>query len=161
MAEMGDYEQQFIRALYEDLRWMMMRRATKHYGDPDLAEEVVQAALVTACEKVADALTSDNPRRWMMAILKFKIMEADRARKKINQHEQCGVECLPGVQVDDYHRAEFSDLVDTESFELIEKTGVQGFTAREAAEAFGITEEACKKRKQRTLKEMKRKLKEK
>ena len=66
-------------------------------------------------------------------------------------------ELFQGVHYDDYHVAEYSDLLDSNDFELIEKTVVQRYSMREIAEDLGITEEAAKKRKQRATERLRRK----
>ena len=64
-----------------------------------------------------------------------------------------------GVPVfDDYTDAEYADLLTDEEYRLFRRIAVDRYTMREAAYAFGISEEACKKRVQRIRARLQKKI---
>ena len=64
----------------------------------------------------------------------------------------------PTVHRDDYFDVEYSDLLDPEEMKLLRLVDVEGFSTREAAEAFGIAEVACRKRLQRAREKLRGKI---
>lgn len=68
-------------------RPQMLSYAGKQLGDDDLAEDVVQDALVAALDR-ADAFRAESAlKTWVFAILKNKIADALRGRYRRDQHE--------------------------------------------------------------------------
>ena len=62
----------------------------------------------------------------------------------------------PGSNVD----LMYSDMLTEAEFQLLKRVAIDQYTMLEAAEALGITEEACKKRVQRAGKKLRRKIEE-
>lgn len=69
------------------LRPQMLSFAAKQLGDKDLAEDVVQDALLAALDRVQAFRAESALKTWVFAILKNKISDALRGRYRRNQHE--------------------------------------------------------------------------
>lgn len=155
MAGSREHEQrEFLDALYHEMKWKLLYYARRHLNDPQQAEDAVQNALVVACRRVDMLITHEKPQAWLMEVLRRTILDM---REKIAEdfaRNSGDPEIIQGVHYDDYHVAEFSDLLDPDDFEVIEKTIVQRWSLKQVAEYFGISEEAAKKRKQRATKRL-------
>jgi RNA polymerase sigma-70 factor (ECF subfamily) len=67
----------------EDLRRQMLRFATLQLGDPQLAEDAVQDALVGALRNAQSFRGASALRTWVFAILKNKIADVLRQRQRL------------------------------------------------------------------------------
>lgn len=65
-----------------ELRRQMVRYAALRLRDPALAEDVVQATLVAALEGAATFSGTSSLKTWVLAILKDKITDCMRQRKR-------------------------------------------------------------------------------
>ena len=78
--EAADYLQD--PAFIADLRRRMLKFAHLQLGDSHLAEDVVQEALVSALKNVAGYRGQAAFKTWMFGILKHKIIDALRQRRR-------------------------------------------------------------------------------
>ena len=129
-----------------------------------LSEEVVQETFQIACSKPTALMSSENPKGWLMNTLKNVVRNTLRKRaaleKYIAEAESANIDLIaspaPGSNVD----LMYSDMVTEAEFQLLKWVAIDQYTMLEAAEALGITVEACKKRVQRAGKKLRRKIEE-
>lgn len=129
-----------------------------------LSEEAVQETFQIACSKPVDLMSSKNPKGWIMLVLKNVLRNTLRRlatlKKYIVAAESANIDLIagpaPGSNVD----LMYSDMVTEAEFQLLKRVAIEQYTMLEAAEALGISEEACKKRVQRAGKKLRRKLEE-
>ena len=129
-----------------------------------LSEEVVQETFQIACSKPTALISSENPNGWLMNTLKNVVRNTLRKRaaldKYIAEAESANIDLIaspaPGSNVD----LMYSDMVTEAEFQLLKWVAIDQYTMLEAAEALGITVEACKKRVQRAGKKLRRKIEE-
>ena len=150
-------QQEFLDVLYRGMKWKLLYYARRHLNDPQWAEDAVQNALVVACRRVDTVMAHEKPQAWLMEVLRRTVLDMREIIAADYQRNSGDPELFQGVHYDDYHVAEYGDLLDLDDFELIEKTIVQRYSMREIAEDLGITEEAAKKRKQRATERLRRK----
>lgn len=157
MADSREQEQrEFLDALYRDMKWKLLYYARRHLNDPQQAEDAVQNALVVACRRVDTVMAHEKPQAWLMEVLRRTVLDMRETIAEDYQKNSGDPEFFQGVHYDDYHIAEYSDLLEPEDFEVIEKTIVQRYSMREIAEDLGISEETAKKRKQRATERLRK-----
>ena len=158
MADSQEQEKRvFLDKLYREMKWKLLYYARRHLNDPQQAEDAVQNALVVACRRVETVMMHEKPQAWLMEVLRRTVLDMRDTIAEEQQIESGDPELFQGVHYDDYHIAEYSDLLSPEDFEMIEKTIIQRFSIHEIATDLGITEEAAKKRKQRATKRLRQK----
>ena len=143
-------QDEFITALYHEMFRQLVNTAYGSLGSAALAEEVAQEAFLIACKKPDAVMNSDNPQGWMMktvhnVVKNLKRVLANQDKYLYNTsrtHDRI-------VHIDDYTDVEYSDMLSNEEYQLFRLVTLDNFSMREAAEEFGISVEACKKRMQR------------
>ena len=140
----------------------MMAYAFSVLRDRNLAEEAVQDTFCLFCAKASDTLQHENPRGWLMRTLQNVIRNMQRHRAAMNRliMQSLQVEHLEELLVYDEPDVDllYGNLAARADFQLLKRVVLDGCTMLEAAEDFGITVEACKKRIQRIRANLKRKL---
>ena len=149
---------QFIEALYAEMNFKLRYLAMRRLSRPEFAEEAVQNALVVLCEQAEKVMKHPNPQGWLMQTLINVIKAMNRKAEREAAMVSESLEDVHPQYRDDYHAVEFGDLLSPEDFRLIELVVVQRYTIPEAARELGISDEACKKRKQRAAKRMREQL---
>lgn len=131
--------------------------------DSDLAEEAVQDAFCILCTKADEVLEKENPNGWLMRVLQNVIRNMRRQRAAINRliMPTLQLENLKELLVYDQEDIDilYGDVSVYSDFQLLKLVVLNNYSMLEAAEEFGITVEACKKRVQRIKKLLKKKLK--
>ena len=69
---MTRHEAEFILELYQAHSKKMRALMIRNFGDPDLADDLVAAAFVTAMTKLSDLMAHPDPERWLYRTLLFK-----------------------------------------------------------------------------------------
>ena len=151
-----------ITKLYQEMYGRMVAYASSVLGDRNLAEEVVQDTFCIFCVKVETALQHENPQGWLMRTLQNVIRNMQRHRAAMNRliMQSLQVENLDELLVYDEEDVDllYGDLAARDDFQLLKLVVLDGCTVLEAAEEYGITVEACKKRIQRIRTYLKKKL---
>lgn len=155
---------QYIEQLYTEMYDSLYSYAYGILKNTHLSEESVQETFQIACSKPTDLMSSLNPRGWLMIVLKNVLRNTLRRlatlKKYIAAAESENIDVIasptPGSNVD----LMYSDMVTEAEFQLLKWVAIDQYTMLEAAEALGITEEACKKRVQRAGKKLRRKIEE-
>ena len=162
--EMTREQARYVERLYIEMYDCLYSYAYGILKNPHLAEEAVQETFQVACGKPADLMSSKNPKGWLMNVLKNVLRNTLRRRAALEKYiaaaESADIDLIagpaPGGNVD----LMYSDMVTEAEFQLLKWVAIDQHTMLEAAEALGITVEACKKRVQRAGKKLRRKIEE-
>lgn len=151
-----------ITKLYYEMHGRMIAYAFSVLRDRNLAEEVVQDTFCIFCTKATTTLQHENPRGWLMRTLQNVMRNMQRHRAAMNRliMESLQVENLEELLVYDEEDVDllYEDLAARADFQLLKRVVLDGCTMLEAAEEYGISVEACKKRIQRIRAYLKKKL---
>lgn len=145
---------------------MLFAYAVTLLGNAATAEEAVQESFRIACMKPEALIRSDNPVGWMVNTMKHSVRNIKRThlRRRIGATLSLDDDevCLdqPG-RLDEYADVEFSDLMTDEEYRMMKWHVLLNVSIKDIAEAMDISEEACKKRIQRTKKRVRKILSEK
>lgn len=144
---------QVVAHCHHLLRATMIRET----ADPDLADEIVQEALVRAWAKRHQYRPGTSPRSWLLTIARSQLMEFHRRQDRDRRHlrELIRKEMLrQAAQVDEGEdNAErlaalkhcLSQLLEPQRH-LLDLVHGQGLTTEAAAEVLGIQPPACRQR---------------
>lgn len=145
-----------IEKLYREMFRPLLAYARSALNEEGLAEEAVQDTFKIACAKADDFLSSPHPKGWLVNTLKNVIKNMKRSRAQLNNivvsylsfDEDIVASTANDVNPDLY----YSGIVSDEDFALLKLIAIERYSMFEAAEEFGISVEACKKRVQRAKK---------
>lgn len=155
-------DEEQITKLYQEMYGRMVAYASSVLGDRNLAEEAVQDTFCIFCRKTEDVLRHESPQGWLMRTLQNVMRNMQRHRAAMNRLIMASlqVEDLDELLVYDEEDVDllYEDLSAQTDFQLLKRVVLDGCTMLEAAEEYGITVEACKKRIQRIRKFLKKKL---
>jgi RNA polymerase sigma-70 factor (ECF subfamily) len=144
---------QVVANCHHLLRATMIRET----ADPDLADEIVQEALVRAWAKRHQYRPGTSPRSWLLTIARSQLMEFHRRQDRNRRHlrELIRKEMLrQAAQVDDGEddadrllalKHCLEQLGDPQR-ELLDLVHGQGLTTEAAADVLGIRPPACRQR---------------
>lgn len=142
-----------IEQLYREMYKVLYVYAKNALNDPSLTEEATQDVFCIACAKPDSLLQSDNPKGWLMQTLKNVVKNIKRQQAKmkhlaiisLNSEES---EFLAAYDEEDIDIL-YGDVSPREDFQIFKLIALEGYTMKDAADEFGISVEACKKRVQR------------
>ena len=142
-----------IAKLYLEMYGRMVAYAFSVLRDRHLAEEAVQDAFCIFCAKADHALQHENPRGWLMRTLQNVMRNMQRRRAAMSRliMQSLQTKHLEELLVYDETDVDllYGDWAARADFQLLKRVVLDGCTLLEAAEEYGITVEACKKRIQR------------
>ena len=151
-----------ITKLYQEMYGRMVAYASSVLRDRNLAEEAVQDTFCIFCAKANDTLQNEKPQGWLMRTLQNVMRNMQRHRATMCRliMQSLQTENLEELLVYDDPDVDllYGDLAARADFQLLKRVVLDGCTMLEAAEEYGITVEACKKRIQRIRTNLKRKL---
>ena len=145
---------------------MLFAYAVTLLGNAATAEEAVQESFRIACMKPEALIRSDNPEGWMVNTMKHAVRNIKRTqlRRRIGATLSLDDDevflAQPG-RPDEYADVEFSDLMTDEEYRMLKWHVLLDVSIKDIAETMDISEEACKKRIQRTKKRVQKILSEK
>lgn len=147
---MEDQESEQLERLYCEMYDRLFCYANAVLSDPLRAEEAVQETFRIACGKHSAVLKSENPQGWLVNALKGVLRNFSRKDARYNRLF---------VPFQDEHDGErsvelslellYQDIAETREYKLLMKLA-EGGSVRELAKGMGISENACKKRIQRS-----------
>lgn len=152
-----------ITPLYLEMYGKLFSYASIALGDQALAEEAVQETFRIACSKSSEFLSHPNKRGWLMNTLKNVITNIRRTRARLNKLVVDSMAYDEALIINNSNNGEiesnvdimYSDLLDEEDYRLLKLIVLEKLSMKEAAEIFGISVDACKKRVQRAKKKLK------
>lgn len=155
-------EKEWLENLYRKLFQRLFLSARTALQNECLAEEAVQDTFVIACKKIDKVADSENPAGWLMNTLKNVISNMKRSRGSLYYYmtHMVGFDRISNIGRPDEVNVDilYHGMVNAENFSLLKYIVLGRYSYLEAAQRFGITVEACKKRVQRTKKKMRTEL---
>lgn len=153
-----------IQQYYLEMYLQMLKYAQCILIDSSLAEEAVQESFRIACEKPRELCNSPNPKGWLMQTLKNVMRNMQRSRSRLNHLVIASLDqedhLIDASESDLHLDLEYADLLSADDYSLLKLIALERYSMLEAAEEFGISVEACKKRVQRAKKKLQQKLQE-
>lgn len=150
---MTEDECKFIEQMYMEMFERMVAFASSSLENRSLAEEAVQESFRIACVKSKEFCLSENPRGWIVLVLKNIIRNmkrnwatADRILTVLFASERGEM-----IVFEDKVSLEilYGNVSNSDEFQLIKEMAVYGKSYLELAQSRGISLSACKKRIQR------------
>lgn len=148
-------QQRAIELLYKRMYKPLFAYAHSTFNDRAAAEEAVQDTFQIACLK-ADALAaSPNPEGWLMKTLKYVMsnMRQRQATKEAlfvtDRALDENIVSLPS-EISVETEASFLAVLGETDYKMLKRVALKEATIRETAQEFGLSEEACSKRIQRS-----------
>lgn len=142
-----------IGQLYREMYETLYVYAKNALSDPHLAEEATQDVFCIACAKSDELLQSNNPKGWLMQTLKNLIRNIKRQRTKMKKLAIISLDFEEFELLGTYDETDvdilYGDVSQREDFQIFKLIAIKDYTMKEAADEFGISVEACKKRVQR------------
>lgn len=157
-------QSKMIETLYFQMFALLLQYARSALKNEALAEEAVQETFRVACQKPDELCTSPNPKGWLMLTLKNVIRNIRRNTEANQRLLSKYIAAQPkeisrteeGIQI----HLLYSDVMETEDFNLLVEMAIEKRSHKEMAESRGITVDACKKRMQRAKARLKEKMKD-
>lgn len=159
MTKLNKEQQFFLETLFKDMYLQLMACAQDAFRNQSLAEEAVQDTFQLACIKINDVTTSPNPNGWLVKALRFIIRNK---KKKLANHNALFVStrelneniASPQHMISVEIETTCTEILGEEDYRLLKQVTLKEATIREAAQQFGLSEEACSKRVQRGKKKL-------
>lgn len=150
-----------IELLYIQMYKSLFAYAFSTFRNHSLAEEAVQDTFQIACLKAAVLAASPNPEGWLMNTLKY-VMSNLRQRQankdalfvSAGELDENIVSIPREISVET--ESSCIDTLGETNYRLLRRVALKESTIREAAQEFGISEEACSKRLQRSKKKLRK-----
>ena len=154
-------QNEWIGQLYHEMFDKLYVYAKNALSDPSLAEEAAQEVFCVACAKSDELFQSNNPRGWLMNTLKNLIQNIKREQAKIKRLAILSLNSEESELLATYDAEDvdilYGDLAPREDFQIFKLIALEKYSMKRAAEEFGISIEACKKRYQRIKKHLQKK----
>lgn len=158
--ELSEAQRQWMEQLYREMYEKLMAYARSTLRENGLAEEAVQDTFRIACMKVNDITGSDNPQGWLMLVLRNVVRNMLRTRARLSKLVISSMALdetvLAGQAENMSTDVLYSELLGQEDYNLLKRIVLDHCTMMEAAEEFGLSVEACKKRVQRSKAKLRR-----
>lgn len=157
-GSMTDEQRSYMSNLFVAMYSTIYHYAVVSLQNPDLAEEMTQIVFAKACGDPEGVMCSTNANGWLVKTLRHALQEYYRNRDRDNRLTERSAVNFSAVHRDDYFDVEFSDLLEPKDMELLRMVDVEGYSTRDAAKAFGISDAACRKRLQRAREKLREKI---
>lgn len=148
-----DPQNERIGQLYREMYKVLYVYAKNALNDHPLAEEATQDVFCIACAKSDSLLQSDNPKGWLMQTLKNVVKNIKRQQAKMKRLAIISLNSEESDFLATYDEEDvdilYGDVAPREDFQIFKLIALKDYTMKEAADEFGISVEACKKRVQR------------
>lgn len=156
-------QEKLLEQLFREMYRQLVAYAYSVLQEEPLAEEAVQETFRIACYKISELARSPNPKGWLTNTLKYVLKNIKRTQARLST---LLMSVLTAAEYDENAAKEdeldvevlYSDLADSEEFQLLKKLALEKYSMREAAEELGISVEVCKKRAQRARRTLRKKI---
>lgn len=156
-----DPQNERIGQLYKEMYKVLYVYAKNALNDHPLAEEATQDVFCIACAKSDSLLQSDNPKGWLMQTLKNVVKNIKRQQAKMKRLAIISLNSEESDFLATYDEEDvdilYGDVAPREDFQIFKLIALKDYTMKEAADEFGISVEACKKRVQRIRNHLRKK----
>jgi len=148
--------------LYDRTAAGMMRYAKASFGDEHLAEDIVQETFLVVLTTLEDVVAKPNPESWAWGIFKNIVKRTRTERYKISKRlmsiDDVNTDAL---QVIDELSPDISlgGVIADEDFTVLKKLYLEGYTYKDLANDYGISESAIGMRVSRAKEKFRNKLK--
>ncbi len=153
---------QKIEQLYMRLYPNLFAYARSILDSNPLAEEAVQDTFQIACQKHWELCNSTNPEGWLFQtlrnVLRNTIRTRQSARRILLTYCALNAETIDVCENQTSLEVMFNDIADTDEFQLLKESALDGLTHLEMAQKRNITVAACRKRLQRAKEYLQRRL---
>lgn len=159
---MKDEQLQKIKVLYQELYQSLLQIAFFYLQNRSLAEEAVQEAFRIAVEKIDDLLSSPNPSGWLA------LTTRNSAKNLLRQEQAYQRLLMKSIMLHNENYFEIDDFLSietmrptitkTEEYQLLKLFVYDGLSSLEVAERLGITVNACRIKKSRAIKALRKKI---
>lgn len=157
-GQLTEEQRAFLNQIYIAMYSTIYHYAIAAVQNKHLAQEIAQIVFTKACNDPESIMASPRPNGWLVKALRHTLQEYYRERDRAVELKERSARVSPTVHRDDYFDVEYSDLLDPDEMKLLRLVDVEGFSTRDAAEAFGIAEAACRKRLQRAREKLRGKI---
>lgn len=157
-GQLTEEQRAFLNQIYIAMYSTIYHYAIAAVQNEPLAQEIAQIVFTKACNDPESIMASPRPNGWLVKALRHTLQEYYRERDRAVELTERSAMVSPTVHRDDYFDVEYSDILDSEEMKLLRLVDVEGFSTRDAAEAFGIAEAACRKRLQRAREKLRGKI---
>lgn len=156
----------FIEKIYREFFTKLWIYAKAELEDPEQAQEVVQDTFHEAVRHIGILMLHENPKGWLMDVLKKKIMHARRSMNRYILHFvslDSDLEFVDPIlssedptpnNVHDTLR-DIRRVLSEEEWDLLRKIALENQPYKNVAKELGITVWACQKRVERIRKKLK------
>lgn len=160
---MNAEQNKLLDELYRKMYRFLLCYARSALNNESIAEEAVQETFVIACRRIERVCESKNPQGWLVETLKLVIKNLNRRQQTAQKVISDLAEYRPDLVVSPEGHMDikqvYGDVADTKEFQLVYAIAVEGQSYIEIAEAAGITVSTCRKRFERAIKYLQRKIK--
>lgn len=144
-----------IERLYLQMYDMLFQYARYALNSDALAEDAVQDTFSIACQKPEALYTNPNPEGWVFNTLKHVISNTIRsqhiARRILINYFAVIADEISTFSDSLSPNVLYHNVAETAEFQLLQERVLDGKTYSEMAQERGITEDACRKRMQRAI----------
>jgi len=145
-------EIEIINELYDEMYEKLLRLAKRRVNNTDLAREIVQETFRIACVNIENLLKSKNRQGWLVNTLKNVSNNIVRGQSRLSSLF-LQVSDIEGFADEATYNIEenlpellYSDISQTEAYDLIKKIIFEHYTTAELAEEYGVTTDVIRQR---------------
>lgn len=157
----------FLEMLYRDFFTKLWIYARVALEDPEQAQEVVQDTFLEAVRHIDILMVHNNPKGWLMDVLKKKIMHARRSMNHYILHFISLDSALeftdPALAIESSTSSNAKDtlkeirwVLSKDEWTLLRKITLENQPYKKVSEELGITVWTCQKRVERIRKKLKK-----
>ena len=156
----SNIQEAYFDQLFHEMYIPLAQYAKCVLHDNALAEDAVQEAFRIATEKAENVMSSQKPKGWLVKTLKHVLFNMNRSQARYRKRI-ITIDSVDNSVIREYNEEDelltdmmYSGLVNDKDYELLKLIIFREYTIKEAAEEFGISPEACKKRVQRAKRKL-------
>lgn len=165
MVVLSKEQQRWLEEVYHRLYRPLFYYAQSTLRSGDSAEEAVQSTFQIACARIQELVESPKPDGWLMNTLKFVLRNMQKKQMRteaifISSKELDENAVILSEDLSPETDAAFCDILGERDYQIFRRVTLKEMTIREAAQHYGLTEEACSKRLQRSRAKLRKHLQE-
>lgn len=156
-------EENFFNRLYTD-SYPLLKRYVCRKADTDDVEDILQETYYKAYLNIELLIRHENPMGWLMVTCKNTLLKQITRKSKILEktftiESEDVLEKIPYTDCYDHiYMDELRKILSQETYFLLVKKYIEGFSVEELARELNITDGACKMRLKRAKKEAEKKI---
>lgn len=156
-------KEQYFNQLYTET-YLLLKRYVSSKISSNESEDILQETYYQAYKNLNTLISHPNPTGWLMVTCKNIINKHIAKNKKLLENTYMGAEdsILNISTTDNYdslYMNELKKILSDDTYFLLAKKYVEGYSIEELAHQLNITDGACKMRLKRAKKEARKKIK--